>query len=133
MIEETQGGGDKALVEQAEGSSAAEGNVDVDQTLENCQVLMNHESSPKRTSPQVCSSVTNDQPIDSTSSKTSSAQKSSNSPKKGASAWQKVETAPSNSSPIKKSTPPVFNGFGLFTNLDHESDDTVALSAAFMK
>ncbi|XP_073782379.1 thyroid hormone receptor-associated protein 3 isoform X4 [Danio rerio] len=133
VIEETQGGGDKALVEQVKGTSAAEGNVDVDRTLENCQVLMNHDSSPKRTSPQVCVSVTNDQPIDSTSSKTSPAQKSSNSPKKGATAWQNVETAPSNSSPVKKSTPPVFNGFGLFTNLDQESDDTLALSAAFMK
>ncbi|XP_056126825.1 thyroid hormone receptor-associated protein 3 isoform X1 [Rhinichthys klamathensis goyatoka] len=131
--EETRGGGDGALAEQVGGSSSAEGNADGDRTLENSQVLTNHDASPKRTSLQVCSSVTNDKPIDSASNETSPAHKSSNAPNKGATTWQKVATAPSNNSPIKKSLSPGFNGFGLFTNIDQQTDDKIAISAAFLK
>ncbi|KAG1948188.1 thyroid hormone receptor-associated protein [Pimephales promelas] len=130
--EETQGGGDGALAEQVGGSSSAEGNADGDRTLVNSQVLTNHDASPKRTSLQVCSSVTNDKSIDSATNETSPAHKSLNATNKGATTWQKVATAPSNS-PIKKSHSPVFNGFGLFTNIDQQTDDRIAISAAFLK
>ncbi|XP_067304306.1 thyroid hormone receptor-associated protein 3 isoform X2 [Pseudorasbora parva] len=131
--EETRGGGDVALAEQVGGSSSAEGNADGDRTLENSQVLTNHDTSPKRTNPQVCSSVTNEEPIDSATNETSPAHKSSNTQNKGATAWQKVATAPSNNSPIKKRLSPIFNGFGLFTNIDQQTDDRIAISAAFLK
>ncbi|XP_048010000.1 thyroid hormone receptor-associated protein 3 isoform X3 [Megalobrama amblycephala] len=130
--EETQGGGDGVLAEQVGGSSLAEGNADGDRTLENSQVLTNHDTSPKRTSPKVCSSVTNDELIDSATNETSPAQKSSNAPNKGATTWQNVTTAPSNNSPIKKGLSPVFNGFGLFTNIDQQTEDTISISAAFL-
>lgn len=131
--EETQGGGDGVLAEQVGGSSLADGNADGDRTLENSQVLTNHDTSPKRTSPKVCSSVTNDEPIDSATNETSPAHKSSNAPNKGATTWQNVTTAPSNNSPIKKGLSPVFNGFGLFTNIDQQTEDTISISAAFLK
>lgn len=130
MPEETRGGGDGALAEQVGGSPVAKGNSDGDTTVENCQVLRNHDTSPKKASPQVCSTVTNDQPMDSATNETSPAH---NAPNKGATTWQSVETAPSNTSPIKKSLTPVFNGFGLFTNIDQQTDDTIAISAAFLK
>ncbi|XP_073703492.1 thyroid hormone receptor-associated protein 3 isoform X2 [Garra rufa] len=128
--EEIRGGGDGALAEQVGSSPAAEGNSDGDRTVEKCQVLMNHDTSPKKASPQVCSTVTSDQPIDSSTNETSPAH---NAPHRGATTWQNVETAPSNTSPIKKSLTPVFNGFGLFTNIDQQTDDTIAISAAFLK
>uniref|UniRef100_A0A672LBH4 Thyroid hormone receptor associated protein 3 n=1 Tax=Sinocyclocheilus grahami TaxID=75366 RepID=A0A672LBH4_SINGR len=88
-------------------SGSAKRNSDGDRAVENCQVLRNHDTSPKKASPQV-------------------------SPNKGATTWQSVETAPSNTSPIKKSLTPVFNGFGLFTNIDQQTDDTIAISTAFL-
>ncbi|KAF4102978.1 thyroid hormone receptor-associated protein 3 isoform X2 [Onychostoma macrolepis] len=124
--EETRGGGDGALAEQVGGSPVAKGNSDGDRTVENCQVLRNHDTSPKKASLQVCSTVTNDQPMDSATNETSPAH---NAPNKVATTWQSVETAPSNPSLIKK----VFNGFGLFTNIDQQTDDTIAISAAFLK
>ncbi|XP_042628830.1 thyroid hormone receptor-associated protein 3-like isoform X1 [Cyprinus carpio] len=127
--EETRGGGDGALAEQVGGSPVAEGNSDGNRTVEKCQVLTKHDPSPKRASPQVFSTVTNnDQSIDSATNKTSPAH---NAPNKGATTWQNVETAPSNTSPRKKSFTPVFNGFGLFTNNDQQTDDTVTISTAF--
>uniref|UniRef100_A0A8C1T027 Thyroid hormone receptor associated protein 3a n=1 Tax=Cyprinus carpio TaxID=7962 RepID=A0A8C1T027_CYPCA len=123
--EETRGGGDGALAEQVEGSPVAKGNSDGDRAVENCQVLRNHDTSPKKASPQVCSTVTNDQPMDSATNETSPAL---NAPNKGDTTWQS-----SNTSPIKKSLTPVFNGFGLFTNIDQQTDDTIAISAAFLK
>ncbi|KAK2902800.1 hypothetical protein Q8A67_007513 [Cirrhinus molitorella] len=128
--EEILGGEDGGVAEQVGGSPAAEGNSDGDRTVENCQVLVNHGSSPKKASPQVCSTVTSDQPIDSATNETSPAH---NAPNRGAPTWQNVETAPSNTSPIKKSLTPVFNGFELFTNIDQHTDDTIAISAAFLK
>lgn len=133
MPEETRGGEDGVLAEQAGGSSLAEGNTDGDRTLENSQVLTDHDTSPKRTSLKVCSSLPNDELIDSATNETSPAQKSSNASNKGATSWQTVATAPSNNNPIKKSLSPVFNGFGLFTNIDQQTDDTIAISAAFLK
>ncbi|XP_026139571.1 thyroid hormone receptor-associated protein 3 isoform X1 [Carassius auratus] len=123
--EEPQGGGDGALAEQVGGSPVAKGNSDGDRAVEDCQVLRNHDTSPRKTSPQVCSTVTNDQPMDSATNETSPAR---DAPNKGATTWQS-----SNTSPIKKSLTPVFNGFGLFTNIDQQTDDTIAISAAFLK
>ncbi len=128
MPEDTRGGGDEALAEQVGGSPVAKGNSDGDGSVEDCQVLRNHDTSPKKASPQVCATVTNDQSMDSATNETSPAH---NAPNKGATNWQSVETAPSN--PINKSLTPVFNGFGLFTNIDQQTDDTIAISAAFLK
>ncbi|XP_050986964.1 thyroid hormone receptor-associated protein 3 isoform X2 [Labeo rohita] len=130
VAEATRGGGDGGVAEQVGGSPVAEGNSDGDRTVENCQVLVNHDTSPKKASPQVCSTVTSDQPIDSATNETSPAH---NAPDRGATNWQKVETAPSSTSPKKTSLTPVFNGFGLFTNIDQQTDDTIAISAAFLK
>ncbi|XP_016357946.1 thyroid hormone receptor-associated protein 3-like isoform X2 [Sinocyclocheilus anshuiensis] len=127
--EETRGG-NGALAEKVGGSPVAKGNSDRDRTVEKCQVLTNHDTSPKRASPQVFSTVTNDEPIDSATNETSPAH---NAPNKGATTWQNVGTAPSNTCPIKKSFTPVFNGFGLFTNIDQQTDDTIAISTAFLK
>ncbi|XP_051576817.1 thyroid hormone receptor-associated protein 3-like isoform X2 [Myxocyprinus asiaticus] len=125
-----QGEGDGALAAQVGGSSLAEENADGGRTLENCQVLKNHDTSPKKTSPQVCSSVIVGQ-ADSVTNETSPSHKSSNAPNNGATTWQNVATVPPTKSPIKKS--PVFNGLGLFSNVDQQTDDTVAISAAFLK
>ncbi|XP_052474140.1 thyroid hormone receptor-associated protein 3 isoform X3 [Carassius gibelio] len=126
--EETRGGGDGALAEQVGGSPAAEENSDGDRTVEESQVLTNRDTSPKRASPQVFSTVTSDQLIDSATNETSPAQ---NAPSKGATTWKSVETAPSNTSPIKKSFTPVFNSFGLYSNIDQQTNETTAMSTAF--
>lgn len=96
------------------------GKADGDRTLENGQDLTNNDTSPKRT--QVCDSMTNE---------SSPAHKSSNS--NGTTNWQNVATAFPTKSPKKKSPTQGFNGFGLFTNVDQQTDDTVAISAAFLK
>ncbi|XP_043116368.1 thyroid hormone receptor-associated protein 3 isoform X2 [Puntigrus tetrazona] len=117
------GGGDGALAEQVGGSPMVKGNSDGDRAVENCQVLRNHDTSPKKASPQVCS---NEQPMDSAANQTSPGR---NAPNKGATTWQSVDSAPSNTSPLKKSLAPIFNGF----LIDQQTDDTIAISAAFLK
>ncbi|XP_052003272.1 thyroid hormone receptor-associated protein 3-like isoform X2 [Xyrauchen texanus] len=126
---QNRGGGYGALEEQVGCSSLAEENANGGRTLENCQVLTNNDTSSKKTSPEVYSTIIVGQ-ADSVTNDTSPTHKSSNAPNKGATTWQNVATVPPTKSPIKKS--PVFNGLG-FSNIDLQTDDTIAISAAFLK
>ncbi|XP_056617786.1 thyroid hormone receptor-associated protein 3 isoform X3 [Triplophysa dalaica] len=113
---------------EGDGALAEVGKSDGDRTLENGQDLTNNDISPKRT--QVCSSVTLCHG-DSVMNESSPAHKSSNASTNGAAAWQNVVTATATKSPKKISPTQGFNGFGILGNVDQ--DDTIAISAAFLK
>ncbi|KAA0703504.1 Thyroid hormone receptor-associated protein 3 [Triplophysa tibetana] len=113
---------------EGDGALAEVGKSDGDRSLENGQDMTNNDTSPKRT--QVCSSVTLCHG-ESVAKESSPAHKSSNASTNGAAAWQNVVTATPTKSPKKKSPTLGFNGFGLLANVDQ--DDTIAISAAFLK
>ncbi|XP_055067075.2 uncharacterized protein thrap3a isoform X2 [Misgurnus anguillicaudatus] len=112
------------LADQVEGSCAAVGNGIGDGAMENGQILTNHEKSQVRSTVTLCNS-------DSVMNET--VYKSSNASSNGATTWQNAATASPTKSPKKKSPAQVFNGLGLFTNVDQQTDDTIAISAAFLK
>nr|XP_055067078.1 thyroid hormone receptor-associated protein 3 isoform X5 [Misgurnus anguillicaudatus] len=112
------------LADQVEGSCAAVGNGIGDGALENGQILTNQEKSQVRSTVTLCN---NDSVMNET------VYKSSNASSNGATTWQNAATASPTKSPKKKSPAQVFNGLGLFTNVDQQTDDTIAISAAFLK